>query len=237
MGGYGRCGEWHFAPNPWSIPGATKGRFPYASPEPSPERPVGEAISPIRDEDKRKVAQVYCRFDPLGTGELGLQDLGTIRRILSNGSHVSEQDTALLYREMDHDRDGLVGEEDFRSYMEAWLRGIPRDERSHLLERLLHEEPCLEGSMRGSPDMEPSAIESLDAAMDALNISPGAMSEIKSYRQPPVVVEQILSLVLHMLGRRNQDWRHAKHALKSSHHFLNELREFTAGQQGWEHVP
>jgi len=37
-----------------------------------------------------------------------------------------------------------------------------------------------------------------------------------------------------LAGRRNIDWRHAKHALKAGGRFLNELREFTLKlQQGW----
>ena len=36
-----------------------------------------------------------------------------------------------------------------------------------------------------------------------------------------------MALVLYLLGRANYDWRHAKHALKSHHRFLSELKDFT----------
>ena len=75
MGGYGRSGEWHHgALNPWSVPGAVKGRFPYppseAGANPRSPPPVGD-LSPLADEDKIRVRQIFQHFDTRQRGILG----------------------------------------------------------------------------------------------------------------------------------------------------------------------
>ena len=231
MGGYGRSGEWHFgAVNPWSIPGAAKGRFPYGSPESTSPRSPVEAESPISDEHKHHVTQVFHRFDAYNRGELGIEELLAMRRLLSSGAHVSEQDTMELHRQMDVDRDGRVGGADFQDFMEGWLRPIAREERQRVLETLLHEQPA---RALGETNPSPGAVKYHLEALEVLNIPAAAMSELKSYHAPPAAASDVMSLVLIMLGRQNYDWRHAKQALKSSHRFLTELREFTASGEAW----
>jgi len=96
MGGYGRSGEWHHgAINPWAIPGAVKGklltlitgltlilnalqgRFPYPGteervPNPRSPPPAGQ-LSPLTDDDKIRVRQIFLHFDTKRSGILAQQ--------------------------------------------------------------------------------------------------------------------------------------------------------------------
>ena len=49
----------------------------------------------------------------------GMRELGTLRKAMSPDRFVSEQETAVMYRQMDIDRDGAVSKSDFQEYMEA----------------------------------------------------------------------------------------------------------------------
>ena len=71
------------------------------------------------------------------------------------------------------------------------------------------------------------AYDYIETALRSLDIPSAQMCELKSYKNPPSQAEHTLALVLYLLGRKNHDWRHAKHALQSHHRFLSELRDFT----------
>lgn len=161
------------------------GRFPYMlETEPSPrDRPsvVISEMSALREREREAPTAIFRRFDKLGVGVLGLQELMSIRRVVAGSTYISEQDTLVLYKEMDLDRDGKVGQADFQQYMEAWLKSLSPSQRDYFINSLLTSPVATSSPPRGEEAAEVSTL--VADAMGALAcISTADFSEIKSYR-------------------------------------------------------
>lgn len=110
MPGYGRAGAWQHGQNPYAVPGAKPGRFPYPIVrERDQDRPPQFVIT----EAERNI--YMADFESIDTSGNGFIEDAEIAALLAKqlGRDATEEETRALLARFDRDQDGQISFEEY----------------------------------------------------------------------------------------------------------------------------